>query len=147
MFKIIKSIVFPTFFTHKQLPIDIGALKEVRYESSKIPHPNKWFYADKPGGVMVEYYNGDDKVGYIRYYITTGQIGLFFINKPYQKRGIGKQILLKIIKELKENNCDECWAVTTEGHSFLSNVDDQSFTYRDPVQPTVTGGGYYKILK
>jgi GNAT superfamily N-acetyltransferase len=147
MFKIIKSIVFPTLFTTNQIPIEISTLKEVRYDSTKLSQPNKWFNVDKSGGIMVEYYNGNDKVGYIRYYITTGQIGLFFIERPFQNRGIGKQILSKTINELKENNCEECWVVTVEGHSFWSNVFDKSFTYRDPAHSSVTGGGYYKILK
>ena len=117
--------------------------KEIRLVSSEMPYPNDYFVNKKPGGIMLEYYDKDVKIGYIRYYITTGQIGLFFIDNNYQNRGIGKQILSKVIKELEANNCEEVWAVTIKNHSFWSNVYNKSFTYRDPAHPTIGGSGYF----
>ena len=67
-------------------------------------------------------------IGYIKYYLGTGQIGLFFIQKEYQNRGLGKQILSKVMMDLQENNCDECWVVSAKGHNFWSNVFNKSFT-------------------
>ena len=89
----------------------------------------------------------DHQIGYIRYYVNTGQIGLFFIQKEYQNRGLGKQILCKVIQELQENNCDEIWAVTSKDHAFWSNVYHQSFSYRDPAHPSVGGDGYFMDLR
>jgi GNAT superfamily N-acetyltransferase len=139
-----------TFFCKKntKLPIKIDTLKELRYESRNIKEPNDYFRPNKPGGILLKYYNDtEQEVGYIRYYITTGQIGLFFIDKKYQNCGIGKQILSKVMEELKDNDCEECWAVTTMDHPFWSNVFDKSFKYKYPVHKTVTGQGYVIKLK
>ena len=139
------------FFTHfllsSRTPLIITDFKEVRYVSSEMTAPNDYFVYKKPGGIMLEYYdNKDIKIGYIRYYITTGQIGLFFIDKEYQNRGLGKQILSKVIKELETNNCEEVWAVTTNNHTFWSNVYNKSFAHRDPAHPSVGGNGYFMKL-
>ena len=142
MFKIMN------FFSHlmlgSQTPLLITNFKEVRYISSEISQPNHLFVNKKPGGILLEYYNNKDvKIGYIRYYITNGQIGLFFIDKEYQNRGLGKQILSKVIQELETNHCEEVWAVTSKNHPFWSNVYNKSFEYRDPAHPSVGGDGYF----
>lgn len=101
----------------------------------------------KPGSVLVEYYNSKNvRIAYIKYYITTGQIGLFFIEEEYQHRGLGKQILSKVIKELRANHCEEAWAVSTKHHTFWSNVNHKSFEFRYPAHPSVTGPGYFMKL-
>jgi N-acetylglutamate synthase-like GNAT family acetyltransferase len=76
----------------------------------------------------------------------TGQIGLFFIDNDYQNRGLGKQILSKVMEELTTYHCEEVWAVTSKHHSFWSNVYNNSFEYRDPAHPTVGGKGYVMKL-
>ena len=125
-------------------PLIINDFKEVRFVSSEMPESNDIFVYKKPGGIMLEYYNQEDKkIGYIRYYITTGQVGLFFIDNDYQNRGLGKQILSKVIKEMEINNCEEVWAVTTDNHTFWSNVYNKSFEYRSPSHPSVGGSGYF----
>jgi len=83
-----------------RIPLSITDFREVRYDSAKMTEPNEYFVNRKPGGILLEYYDKDKRIGYIRYYITTGQIGLFFIDKEYQNRGLGKQILSKVIEEL-----------------------------------------------
>jgi GNAT superfamily N-acetyltransferase len=143
MYKILNFFSHFILISHRT-PLIITDFKEVRYVSSEMSAPNDHFVYKKPGGILLEYYNNKDvKIGYIRYYITTGQIGLFFIDKEYQNRGLGKQILSKVIKELKNNNCEEVWAVTTKNHTFWSNVYNKSFVPRDPAHPTVTGDGYF----
>jgi len=127
-------------------PLLINDFKEVRYDSMDTPPLGLEFVRNKPGGVLLEYYDKDNRIGYIRYYNTTGQIGLFFIDEEYKNRGLGKQILSKIIKELKMNNCKGVWAVTTTNHPFWSNVYNKSFTYKDPVHSSVTGDGYFMDL-
>jgi hypothetical protein len=121
--------------------------KEVKIDSSQILQSNKYFTNNKPSDVILEYYDKDKCIGYIRYYLSTGQIGLFFIQKEYRNRGLGKQILSKVIIDLQENNCNECWIVTTKDHKFWSNIYNKSFTYREPVHESVIGGGYFINLK
>lgn len=138
-----------TFFSNWALcsrtPLYINDFKEIRYTSPA--YPNRCFANNKPGGVLLEYYNNKNvRIGYIRYYITTGQIGLFFIDDDYQHRGLGTQILSKVIEELKKNHCEEVWAVTSEHHPFWSNVYNKSFVYRHPAHPTVSGEGYFMKL-
>ena len=148
MYRILKF--FSILIFSSQTPLirmpPLTDFKEIRLVSSEMPYPNDYFVNKKPGGIMLEYYDKDVRIGYIRYYITTGQIGLFFIGDDYQNRGIGKQILSKVIKELKTNNCKEVWVVTTINHSFWSNVYNKSFVYRDPAHPTVGGTGYFMKL-
>ena len=123
---------------HPPTPLYINDFKEIRYVLSNNNYK-------KLGGVMLEYYNNkDEKIGYIRYYITTGQIGLFYIDENYQNRGLGKQILYKVIKELKTNHCEEVWVVSTSNHRFWLN---RTFTPRSPIHPTVTGSGYFMKLQ
>jgi hypothetical protein len=162
-----------TFFSHWALcsrtPLYINDFKEIRHTPSVFP--NGFFVKNKPGGVLLEYYNNQNvRIGYIRYYITTGQIGLFFIEDDYQHRGLGTQILSKVIEDLKKNHCEEVWAVTSEHHpfwsegckpsttkseectrngvhgGFWSNVYNKSFVYRHPAHPTVIGDGYFMKL-
>lgn len=99
------------------------------------------------GEIKLEYFLNNQSVGYIDYRIKTGQIGLFFIEDKYSNRGLGKQILNKVIDELKVNNVKEVWAVTRDDHPFWSNVFNKSFTPRKPVHPCVTGSGYYMKIK
>ena len=162
-----KMLSFFGLWNHRTLPphLLINDFREVRHVSSEMSESNECgihaysegrrrspseyehFVYKKPGGVMLEYYNKKDvKIGYIRYYITTGQIGLFFIDEEYQNRGLGKQILSKVIRELKMNQCDEVWAVTTDNHPFWSNVYHKSFIPGRPAHPSVTGPGYFMKL-
>ena len=144
-----KMLSFMGLWNYRYLltPLQINDFKEVRYVSSEMSEPNHYFVNNKPGGIRLEYYNKKDvRIGYIRYYITTGQIGLFFIDEEYQNRGLGKQILSKVIKEMKANDCDEVWAVTTDNHPFWSNVYHKSFIPGKPAHPSVTGSGYFMRL-
>ena len=95
------------------------------------------------GEIKLEYFSNNQSAGYIQYRIKTGQIGLFFMKDEYANRGLGKQILNKVIGELKEHNVKEVWAVTRDNHPFWSNVFNKSFIPRDPVHPSVGGSGYF----
>jgi hypothetical protein len=147
--KSVCNVDFGRFFgtSCSKTPLFINDFKEMKYIPPAYPDNwVDWAVKNKPGGVLLEYYDKDTRIGYIRYYITTGQIGLFFIDNEYQHRGLGKQILSKVIEDLKTNNCDEVWAVTSTNHSFWSNVYNKSFEYRDPAHPTVGGNGYFMKL-
>lgn len=81
-------------------------------------------------------------IGYISYRVATGQIGLFFIKKEYQNCGIGKQILLRAIEDIKHNGCNKVFAVTSKDHTFWSNVFKSSFKWSERPDDSVTGSGY-----
>ena len=148
MLHVNKILVFlSNWMLSSRTPLFINDFKEMRYISPAYPDNwEDWAVKNKPGGVLLEYYDKDVRIGYIRYYITTGQIGLFFINNEYQHRGLGKQILSKVIEDMKTYHCEEVWAVTSKNHSFWSNVYNKSFEYRDPAHPTVGGDGYFMKL-
>lgn len=99
------------------------------------------------GNVEIDFYNDINKInkiGFISYRVKVGQVGLFFIDKEYQNRGLGKQILTHVIEDMKNHGVTEIWAVTTENHPFWSNVYNKSFSWYEYKQlhPTVTGTGY-----
>jgi GNAT superfamily N-acetyltransferase len=104
------------------------------------------------GNVLIKFFDVNDvndikqknKIGYISYRVKVGQVGLFFLDKEYQNRGLGKQILTQVIEDMKSHNVTEIWAVTTKEHPFWSNVFNKSFSFYDSRQlhPSVTGFGY-----
>jgi len=101
------------------------------------------------GTVLIEFFDVNDikkenKIGYISYRVKVGQVGLFFLDKEYRNRGLGKQILTQVIEDMKNYGVTEIWAVTTENHPFWSNVYNKSFSFYEYKQlhPTVTGTGY-----
>ncbi len=86
-------------------------------------------------------------IGYISYKIKTGQIGLFFIDPKFRNLGLGKQILTRVINDIKTNQNKSkqtltVWAVTTKDHPFWSNVYDKSFEYKSKPHSSVKGSGY-----
>jgi GNAT superfamily N-acetyltransferase len=82
-------------------------------------------------------------VGYITYRLVTGQIGLFFINKKYQNRGLGKQILNRVITDMKHEGKTHIFAITTPNHPFWTNVFNKSFQWKQRPDASVTGSGYH----
>lgn len=85
-------------------------------------------------------------VAYIQYRLLTGQIGLFYIHKEYRDRGLGKQILLRVISDMKTEGRTEVFAITTKNHPFWSNVFNKSFVWKDRPHSSVTGDGYWMNL-
>jgi len=128
------------FSKPKPLPLvlsDFVQHKIIRYDGwNNIPNAD----------ILIEFYNKDsnEKIGYVSYRVKVGQIGLFFIDREYQNRGLGKQILTQVIEDMKAHNTTEVWAVTSKGHPFWSNVFNKSFSFYDfkKLHPSVTGFGY-----
>ena len=123
------------------LPLNIKHFTQV-----KVIKDDYWNKIPK-SDIKIDFYdklNNDEHVGYISYRAGVGQIGLFFIDKSYQNRGLGKQILLQVIDDIKKHNATEVWAVTTPNHRFWSNVFNKSFKWYEPRQlhPSVRGDGY-----
>ena len=83
------------------------------------------------------------QVGYIDFRLETGQIGLFRIEEEYQNKGLGKQMLLGAIEDIKSHGkAKTVWAVTSLDHPFWSNVWNKAFQLKDPAHSSVTEYGY-----
>jgi hypothetical protein len=86
-------------------------------------------------------------VGYITYRLVTGQICLFYINNPkYKHCGLGKQILTRVIADMKNEGKTSIFAITSNNHPFWSNVFNNSFEWKTRPDLSVTGSGYYLDL-
>ena len=94
--------------------------------------------------VRLTYFTKDtnQEIGYIDYRRASGQVGLFRLDEQYRNKGLGKQILQRVIDDLKQHGIKSVWAVTTKDHEFWSNVFNKSFQYREPIQLPCTGHGY-----
>jgi len=97
----------------------------------------------KDGEIKIDYIYKDKHIGYIQYRLN-GQIGLFFVDEKYRNLGIGKDILNNTIEDMKKNNINEVWAVTSKDHPFWSNVFNKRFKFCDEktLHPSITGEGY-----
>lgn len=119
-------------------PLHINDFKE-----RKIVTNDTWNKIDN-GSIKLKYYDEFNiEIGYITYKLHVGQIGIFVFDKKYRNRGLGKQILLKVIKDMKSNQVKEVWTVTRDDHPFWSNVFNNSFIKRDSVHMSVSGSGYF----
>lgn len=100
--------------------------------------PIKWY--------NVNYYSKDvthSLVGRITYNLESGQIGYFVINSPDNRgRGLGKQILSKAIRHIKQEDKHngEIFTHTSMGHPFWSNVYNGKFKCRSGL---IVGHEYY----
>lgn len=109
------------------------------------------FIQDRRGPNYVthlEYFNDkNESIGYIDYRLSNGEIDMFGLEHKYRNQGLGKQILLKTIDEMKQQHLKEIWGFALEGHPFWSNVFNKSFTYRNPIHPSSpTLCGYFMKL-
>jgi len=128
---------FQYILNKKPKPLSLDNFKEIRDVGNdnwnKIPN----------GEIYLKYFSDNGKeIGYINYRISTGQICLFQLEEEYRNRGLGKQILGKVINDLKKLGIKEVWAITTENHEFWSNVYKKSFEYKKRPHKSVTGSGY-----
>ena len=126
------------FISHvKPLPLILENFKELREVRD-----DTWNKV-RNGEVYLKYFSDNgDEIGYINYRNSSGQIGIFRLDEDYRNRGLGKQILAKVIEDLKKSNIKEVWAITSKNHSFWSNVFNKSFKYKDIPHKSVTGSGY-----
>jgi GNAT superfamily N-acetyltransferase len=84
--------------------------------------------------------------GFITYKLLTGQIGLFYVAKQFQHKGVGKQILTKVIDDMKNEGRTSIFAITYNNHLFWSNVFHKSFVWKTRPNASVTGSGYFLSL-
>ncbi len=95
------------------------------------------------GEIKIDFIHLNKNIGYVQYRLN-GQIGLFYLDERYRNLGLGKAILVNVIEDMKKNNINEVWAVTSKEHPFWSNVFNGGFRYYDEktLHPSVTGYGY-----
>ena len=104
----------------------------------------------KDGEIKIDFIHLNKNIGYIQYRLN-GQIGLFYLDDRYRNLGIGKDILINTIEDMKKNNINinEVWAVSSKDHPFWSNVFNKSFRFCDEktLHPSITGDGYKMNLR
>lgn len=101
----------------------------------------------KDGQVCYKYFQNEtdkDPIAMVDFRPGVGQIGIIGIwPESYRNRGLGKQMLRKAMNDIKAfGKTDTVWAVTTENHTFWSNVFNKSFVWKNPAHTTVAGSGY-----
>jgi hypothetical protein len=149
MFKIIKNIKLVTkitnlFVKERPKPLILSTFKEKKTIEKDLWGP---LYDNH----KLEYFNDQgESIGYNSYRPKLGQIGIFVLEEKYRNRGLGKQILLKSIDEMRCNNVKEMFLVSCPDHPVWSNIFNKALTYREPAQldPNIriTGGGFYLKL-
>jgi hypothetical protein len=81
---------------------------------------------------------------YVRYKPNTGQIGILDVNKEFQKKGFGKQVIKFMENELSKVNQKEIWVACSQNHFYWSKLSN--FSFRNPIHESVTGSGYFKKI-
>ena len=84
-------------------------------------------------------------IAFAQFIVTTGQIGMLDIDKQFQRKGLGKQIIKEIEDVLKLYNVKEIWVACSSNHYYWSNLP--GFQFRDFIHPSVNNTGYYKMLE
>jgi hypothetical protein len=123
----------------KQNLVNMFDIKQIK--TTKYDHYNNV----QNGIIDIIYFDNltNEHIGQIIYRLN-GQIGSFYINSPYRSHGLGKQILLETINELKKHNVKYIFAVTIKDHYFWSNVFNKKFIWcnYNTLHPSITGSGY-----
>ena len=85
------------------------------------------------------------EIGYIEYNLYTGKICLFFITDlRYRNKGLGEQILNKVIDDMKQHGTKRAWLVTAHSpHPFWEKM---GFSYANPPDFSVTMHGYTRKI-
>ena len=110
-------------------------MKEVHFFNQTIKNTNNRIFR--------KYSMNDDLVGYVYYNLLNGKIDLLYITEPYRNKTLGKQILFNTINEMKQHDIKEIWCCATKEHLFWKNVNNKSFTYRNPINDIEKYPGYY----
>lgn len=98
----------------------------------------------KNGEIRKEYYENNNRVAYVQYRLQSGQIGFLWVLHKYDINILGEQLLNRAFDDIMEKGkATEIWSATFFKEDFWDNVWNKSFTFKEPVHPTVTGGGYY----
>jgi len=123
---------------------EVKSLKLDNYKEIRKVKDDRWNKIEN-GNTRLEYFDNDKEVGYIDYRSFTGQVGIFYLEPEYRQKGLGTQILLKAMEEMRENKVPNVWAVTTKDHEFWSKVFKGSMSWNKPAHNdtySITGSGY-----
>lgn len=93
--------------------------------------------------ININFYDkiNNEHVGYIYYFIETGQVNLFFLNKSYRNRTLGTQIIAQVINDI---DAQYIWVITKRNDYFWSNIFNKSFLWcnRGELHNSVKNSGY-----
>ena len=81
-----------------------------------------------------------DKVGYINYVPSTGQVGLLWLDREYRGHGIGKYMIDLVAKDAKKEGHENIFGVTNHDNQFIKNLPNSK--WKDPAGKNVTMSGY-----
>ena len=104
-----------------------------------------------PDTVKIEFFEkGETYAGEVWYRPKLGQVGIFKLEERYRNRGLGKQILIQTIENMKDyNKATHIWTITTQNHPFWANVMNRKFQWYECCNsyPNVCGSGYKMRLR
>jgi hypothetical protein len=100
------------------------------------------------GKPQIEFTYRDNKTGnqvaYVRFVPNTGQIGIIDVNKQFQRRTLGRQIVDDIEKELTGNKNQKMWVACSENHFYWSKFP--GFQFENSIHSSVNSCGYSKKI-
>lgn len=99
----------------------------------------------KDNHVHIEFFDNNAFAGMINYKVAVGQVSLLYLEKKYQNKGIGKEILLQTMTHMKEYKTPYIWTLcNNKNHFFWSNVFQKKFVWceNEMLHPSVHGSGF-----
>jgi hypothetical protein len=85
-----------------------------------------------------------NRIGYVNFVPSTGQIGLIYVNDNMRNCGYATYLLCNVRMILVKNNIPTMWMVCSRGHYFWSV--QPNYIWSNNPHPSVTGSGYYKHI-
>jgi len=99
----------------------------------------------KDNHIDIEFFDNNAFAGIITYKVAVGQVSLLYLEKRYQNKGIGKDILLQTMMHMKKFNTPYIWTLSNnKNHFFWSNVFQRKFVWyeNETLHPSVHGSGF-----
>ena len=140
------SMAAKLLITPKLPPLHMGTLRIQREISDDVW--NKFPIGSINCSVFDKQQKDDEKeifVGEFNYRIHTGQVGGIFIANGYRYQALEQQMLIYMMKDMKDAGAKEIWEVINEETKHDSRFYSilWSFHFKNShVHPSVTGPGY-----
>lgn len=100
------------------------------------------------GRVTKQWYVNNKSIAYLRYRPNTGQVGIIWVDKDYQRRGLGRAMLDVVIQDtVSAGQSDKVWAISLSDHSFWKNVWGGSFHFNGSGDRHIDCGVFTYTLK
>lgn len=119
---------------HNRIPLNLKEFVKIRESiiDGEFGDQMEWTYRD----------NDKNKIAYVKFKPLTGQIGILDVDRQFQRRTLGKQIVEDVEIELKKNGIKKMWVACSKGHYYWSKFP--GFEYQDNIHPSVNNCGYSK---